>query len=358
MRGWVRDFDWLLLGCVTILASMGLVTLASIDTIFFFRQVLWFVLAFFVIIGCSRIRWQWLFTQSWFRYGFYWVSVGLLLVPYALGHTIRGTKSWIILGPLQFEPSELAKVALIVVLAGFFSRRYVAAWQSKNIALSFVYMLIPAGLTAMQPDLGSALVLGGIWLGFLLMNGIHKRRFLIGLALAIVLLFVLWMGALRPYQKDRITGFIFPDIDPLGVNYNLIQSKIAIGSAGFFGKGFGGGTQTQLGFLPEAHTDFLFASFIEEWGLLGGTVLVLTYVVLLFRIATTGLRLHRNDEKFVVLGIGLFFLIHFFVNIGSNIGIVPIVGIGLPFVSYGGSNLLTAALLIGIIERIKLVSQT
>lgn len=356
MRMWVRNFDWVLIGLVLILASISLVTLASIDSFYFTRQLIWYVFALVIVFLGSQIRWQWLFTQSWFRHGFYWVTIVLLIVPYLQGAIIRGTKSWIIIGEFQFAPSELAKIALIIILAGFFSRRYLAAWQSKNIFLSLFYMFIPVGLTALQPDLGSALVMVGIWLGFLLMSGINKKRFVAGLLIALILFSVLWIYALKPYQKDRIIGFLFPESDPLGINYNLIQSKIAIGSAGLWGKGFGSGTQTQLGFLPEAHTDFLFAAFVEEWGMAGGIVLLLTYLGFIFRITTIGLRLRRNDAKFVVLGVGLFFLIHFFVNIGSNIGVVPIIGIGLPFVSYGGSNLLTSALLLSIIERIKLKS--
>ncbi len=356
MRVWARNFDWVLLGLVAILASISLVTLSSIDSFYFIRQLVWYCIAFVIILVGSKLNWQWFLTQSWFRYGFYWLSIALLIVPYFQSQTVRGTKSWIVAGGLQFEPSELAKVALIIILAGFFSRRYLAAWQGKNILFSLLYVLIPAGLIAFQPDLGSALVLAGIWFGFLLMGGVNKKRFLIGVVVGIMLFLVLWTSVLAPYQKDRITGFLFPESDPLGVNYNLIQSKIAIGSAGLFGKGFQSGTQSQLGFLPEAHTDFLFAAFIEEWGMFGAAVLVLTYLALIIRITATGLRLRRNDIKFVVLGIGLFFLIHFFVNIGSNIGTVPVIGISLPFISYGGSNLLTSALLLSIIERIKLKS--
>ena len=341
------------MGLIVVLASISLVTLASVDSEYFIKQVGWYVMAFIIIFAGSQISWEWFFTQKWFRYGFYWVSVALLLVPYIQGHEIRGTKSWIVIGNTQFEPSELAKVALIILLAGFFSKKYLAAWQSKNIAVSFLYTFIPTATVAFQPDLGSAMVLFGIWVGFLVMSGINRKRFFIGLAVVALLLIVLWAYFLQPYQRERVTGFLFPEYDPLGVNYNVTQAKIAIGSAGLWGKGFGGGTQTQLGFLPEAHTDFIFAAFVEEWGLFGGVVLMLTYLMFILTIIKTGLRLQRNDLKFVVLGAGLVFLIHFFINIGSNLGVVPVIGISLPFVSYGGSNLLTSSLLISIIQRIK-----
>jgi len=191
---------------------------------------------------------------------------------------------------------------------------------------------------------------------FLLMSGVNKKRFLIGIVFAVIILILLWLYFLAPYQKERIMVFISPEVDPLGASYNIIQSKIAIGSAGFWGRGFGSGTQARLGFLPEAHTDFLFAAFVEEWGLVGGIILILTYLALIFKITVIGLNLRRNDLKFIVLGTGLVFLVHFFINIGSNIGMVPVIGIGLPFLSYGGSSLLTSSVLISIIERIKIES--
>ncbi len=346
-----KKFDWLLLGLVGILAVISLVTLASVSHAYFSRQLIWYVIAFGVIILGSQIKWGWLITQGWFRNGLYWLSVALLIIPFFQAGLIRGTKSWITFGNFHFGPSELVKVALIVILAGFFSRKYVAAWQSRNIFVSLLYTLIPAGIIAIQPDLGSAIVVLGIWLGFLLMSGINKKRFLVGLLVVIILFAVMWASFLKPYQKERIIGFVSPGFDPLGVNYNVIQSKIAIGSAGFWGKGFGNGTQVQFDFLPEAHTDFIFAAFVEEWGFFGGLIFLLTYLGLAFRITTIGLKTRRNDLKFIVLGAGLVFLIHFFINTGSNLGIVPVVGISLPFVSYGGSNLLTSALLLAIIER-------
>ncbi len=348
-----KKFDWLLLGLVGILAVISLVTLASVSSFYFSRQLVWYAIAFGVIILGSGINWRWLITQGWFRHGLYWVSVAFLLVPFLQSGLVRGTRSWIQLGSFNYEPSELVKVSLIIVLASFFSRKYLAAWQSRNIFVSLIYTLIPAGIIAIQPDMGSAIVVLGIWTGFLLMSGINKKRFLIGLLVVVIIFAVMWTAFLKPYQKERILGFISPEADPLGVNYNVIQSKIAIGSAGFFGKGFGNGTQVQFKFLPEAHTDFIFAAFVEEWGIFGGIILLLTYIAIIFRITSIGLKTGRNDVKFIVLGTGLVFLIHFLINIGSNLGIVPVIGISLPFVSHGGSNLLTSALLLAIINGTK-----
>ncbi len=356
MTGTLRNFDWVLFACFLVLAAASLVSLASSGIVFFWRQLIWYILGFTIILGGSRLDWRGMINQPLFRYGLYWFSVLLLVLSNLQTGTIRGVKSWLHFGSFQFEPAELAKLALILVLAGFFSRRYIAAWLGKNIFLSFFYAFIPTALVAIQPDFGSALVILGIWIGFLLMSGINKKRLVLGFIVAVLIVTLLWMFFLKPYQKDRLVGFIFPESDPLGVNYNVIQSKIAIGSAGFWGKGFGEGTQTQLNFLPETQTDFLFAAFVEEWGLFGGILIILTFVLIIFRMVGIGIRARNNDSKFIVLGVGLVLVIHFFVNIGSNLGVLPVTGINFLFLSYGGSSILTIAILVSIVEKIKLES--
>jgi rod shape determining protein RodA len=241
-------------------------------------------------------------------------------------------------------------------LAGFFSRRYLEAWLGKNIFKSLVITLLPVGLIAIQPDLGSAVILVAVWVGFLLLSGIHLKRLILGIFLALIGSLLLWNFYLKPYQKDRIKAFLFPETDPFGISYNVIQSKIAIGSAGLLGKGFKNGTQTQLKFLPEAKTDFIFAAFVEEWGILGGLVLIVAFLVLVSRIIFVGLRTRSNDFKFLSLGTAVVLLTQFFINLGSNLGLTPVAGIPLPFLSYGGSSLLTSGLLVGIIQHIKLES--
>lgn len=352
-----RDFDWIILGLILFLGAASLVSLSSSDTTFFWRQLVWYALSILVIAFGSRLDWRWLISQNWFRYGLYISSVLFLVISNLQSRTIRGTKSWITFGSFQFEPAELAKIALIILLAGFFSRRYLEAWRGKNIFISLMLALLPAILVAIHPDLGSALVIMSIWFGFLLMSGVNYRRLAVGLILGILIFSLLWVFYLKPYQKDRLTGFLFQEKDPLGINYNVIQSKIAIGSAGFFGKGFGAGTQTQLKFLPETQTDFIFAAFVEEWGILGGGLIVLAFIFLLYRIVLIGLTARSNGAKFISLGAGLMFLVHFGINLGSNLGLLPVAGIPFPFLSYGGSSLLTDAVLISIIEHIKLESR-
>jgi len=282
--------------------------------------------------------------------------VGLLIFTRLQSGTIRGTKSWIAIGGFQFEPSEFAKFALIVFLAGFFSRRGAQVWLGKNIALSLFYALLPTALVIMQPDLGSALVLLAVWMGFLLMNGLHVRRLLLLAGGFLLVAAASWFLLLEPYQKSRITSFVFPDRDPQGASYNVIQSKVAIGSAGWFGKGFGLGTQTHLRFLPEPETDFIFAALVEEWGVLAGGVVLLLFVLILFRITRIGVHARNSDYQLVSLGVVVVLLVHFLVNIGSTLGLTPVTGISLPFVSYGGSHLLTLSLLVAIMQRIKLES--
>ena len=228
----LRDFDWIILGLVLFLGAASLVSLASSNTTFFWRQLVWYALSIIVIAFGSRLDWRWLIGRDWFRYGLYVFSVLFLIVSNLQSQTIRGTKSWITFGGFQFEPAELAKLALIIILAGFFSRRYLEAWRGRNILVSLMLALLPVILVVIQPDLGSALVIMSIWLGFLLMSGVNYRRLGVGLILGILIFSLLWAFYLKPYQKDRLTGFLFQEKDPLGSNYNVIQSKIAIEYSG------------------------------------------------------------------------------------------------------------------------------
>src|SRR3989338_1662367 len=353
----LKNFDWMLFFALVITASAGMLSLASTNIDFFWRQLVWYALAFTLILCAGFIDWKWVLSQTWFRFGVYGISVAMLLLSQFQSASIRGTKSWILFAGIQFEPVEIAKLGLIFVLAGFFSRKHISAWQTGNIFLSFVYAALPAVLALLHPDFGSSMVLLLIWAGFLLIEGINRKRFLAGFACAILAFAALWVFVLKDYQKDRLTGFLFPTRDPFGANYNVIQSKIAIGAAGFLGKGFGQGTQSQLHFLPEAQTDFIFAAFVEEWGLLGGTFVILTFFAIVYRLIVIGIRAQDNYSKFIVLGTALVFTIHFFINVGSNMGVMLVTGITLPFFSYGGSSVLTIAVLISIIERIKLESR-
>ncbi len=353
---WQR-LDWFIIFPLFFLAVASLFSLYSIDQVFFWRQF-YLYLAFFAIIIASLIfDWGGFIYQSWFRQGIYWLSIFLLVLTHLQTTTIRGTKSWLVFGDyFQFAPAELAKIGLILVLAGFFSKRYLSAWVGRNILISFLYTLLPVGLVITHPDFGAAMVLMSIWLGFLLTSGLNKKKFLWGLTIVALVFVLLWVFYFKPYQKDRLIGFLIPDYDPLGINYNVTQSKIAIGSAGLFGKGFQEGTQTQLHFLPETHGDFIFAVLTEEWGLFGAAGILLVFVLLLYRLVQLGIQTGDNYSKFVVLGAFLILGSQFILNLGSNLGLLPVVGVAFPFLSYGGSSILTLGLLMSIILNINLES--
>jgi rod shape determining protein RodA len=347
-----------MMGAMLVIGVASLATLASVAPEFFLRQLLWYGLGLCIMFLGVFVDWRWLGGERWFRFGLYGLGVVLLIATHLQGTVIRGTTSWLVVGGFQFEPSELMKLGLIVLLAHFFARRHLEAWRGMNILFSLIAVGIPVVLIMLHPDLGSALIVLMIWLGIFLASGIHVKRFLVGLVCALVAMVLLWSFALAPYQKARITGFLFPERDPLGTSYNVIQSKIAVGSAGFFGKGFGGGTQARLGFLPAAHNDFLFAAFVEEWGAAGALVLLAAYLVFLARVLSIGARANDNYSRFLTIGAAVLFLAQFFVNTGSNVGLLPVTGLTFPFFSYGGSSLLTAALVVGIIQHIHVESSS
>ncbi len=352
----VAKIDWVLMGCLFALATMGLVVLAPYQPSLFEKQLVWYAIGFTIVLLGSQLDWQWLLKWPIFTYGFYGVSILLLILSNAQSRLVRGTKGWLSIGSLQIEPVEFAKLGLIFLLASFFTSRYVAAWRTKYLFSSLGITLIPTLLAAVHPDVGSAVILFSIWIGFMLVGGINKKRFMVGILIFCVIAIFIWSFFLKDYQRERLVAFLSPEKDPLGINYNVIQAKVAIGSAGFWGKGYGQGTQTELHFLPEAHTDFIFAAFLEEWGIFGGILMILTYLLLFSRLVNIGLMARSNSFKFLVFGVTIVFFTQIVINIGSNLGLVPVTGITLPFVSYGGSSVLTLSVLLSIIQHIRVKS--
>lgn len=289
-------------------------------------------------------------NYKWFIGGIYALSILLLTITYFVAPPVRGVRAWLPVGPLQFQTSELAKFSLILILSVFFAKRHIGIAHFKNIALSFLYFLIPAVLIILQPDMGSVLIFFGIWFGYLLVSGMRWKHIFLSSAVFIAVLILMWFFVFKDYQKERIIGLFNPEHDPLGINYSVIQAKIAVGSGGLWGKGFGQGTQSQLGFLPEAQTDFILAAFIEEWGAFGGAIILLAFSLMLFQIMRIGIRADNNFSKLLCLGTSIMFLSHFVLNAGSNLGLVPVIGVPFPFLSYGGSNFLASSLLIGMIQ--------
>jgi len=277
------------------------------------------------------------------------VSLVLLLLPFLFGELTRGAVRWISLGLFTLQPSELVKPLLIIIFSSLLAVK-------ARLGPYLLALVIPAALIFKQPDLGSTLLVSAIWLGMLFVSRIKILTLIILLAVLAIASPVGW-HQLKPYQQARWRSFINPYTDPQASGYHLIQSVISIGSGGLFGRGFGRGTQAQLQFLPERHTDFIFASWAEETGLAGSIILLLVYFWLLNSIL--GISRLAPDELGRLIGMGVFCLIFFqgFVNLGMNLGLVPVTGITLPLVSSGGSSLLGIAACLGLVENIRCLSQ-
>ncbi len=354
MMAYLRHFDWKLNGAVAFLSLASLVGLASMNMELFWKQLLFMGIGILLMIFVSFFDWRSFANYRGVIFGIYALSLFLLALTLVVAPSIRGNKAWIPIGPFQFQASVFANLALIIVLASFFRKSHRSIAHLSTLAKSFVYFVIPAGLVYLQPDLGSVLLMFSVWFGFVLVSGIRWRHLVAAFVAFAVLGALGWTVFLKPYQKDRIVGVFFPDRDVLGVNYNVIQAKIAIGSAGLFGKGFKQGTQVQLGFLPEAHTDFIFSGIIEEWGLVTGFLLIAAFFAMIMRIVAIGLGERNNFNQFICLGTALFLVANFVFNTGSNIGLVPVIGVPYPFLSYGGSHILAEFILLGMVQSIKL----
>jgi len=328
----------------------GLLSIYSANSSLFFQQLISVVLGLILLFGLSVLNWKALKSYPMIILAIYLAALTLLVLTLFFAPTIRGIKGWIVIGTLRFQVAEFMKVALIILFSYFFSYRHIGIARLTNIFKSFVYLAIPSLLIFLQPDMGSVIVLVAIWAGFLMVSGIKLKHFLTGVVVALLALLIAWFFVLAPYQQERIVGFFQPDYDPLGVNYSTIQAKIAIGSGGLFGQGYGRGTQTQLGFLPEAATDFVYASLIEEWGLFGGVLVLVAFLILILRTIHIGLFSESNFYRLLCLGSAILFLTQFIINVGSATGMLPVIGLTFPFLSYGGSSIIVNCVLLGMIQ--------
>lgn len=347
----MKSSKWLFISAGFIVL-LGLIELSSISTKLFYTQALWVVLGTALIWAFNRFDWRAAFESRYIVWAIYALSLGLLIFAYLTAPVIRNTKSWLVFGPLRFQPVELAKIALILMYAGYFSRRHLFIARLSNIFGSFLLFLLPAFLTLKLNDTGSVIVLFGIWLGFLLVSGLPRKLILWGLLAVLILSPLVWTSALKDYQKARVLGVFNPESNSLGINYSTTQSKIAVGSAGLWGKGYKQGPQTQLGFLTEPSTDFIFPALIEEWGLVAGILVVAAFLILIFNILKVGLLADQNTEKFICLGAAVVLGLHLLLNGGMTLGLTPVVGVPFPFLSYGGSNIFMNSFLLGLINAI------
>jgi rod shape determining protein RodA len=353
----LKRIDWLLVAFIIPIIAGGLVTMKSFAlaenaTDFFGKQIIWVLISFVVFFAFSFIDFRFLKRTNVLVFLFLTMCVTLLALV-ILGNVFNENKSWFNFGFFSFQPVDFMKLALVLVLAKYFSRRHVEIRDIKHIFISGFYALIPLILVLLQPDFGSAMIILFIWLGMVLVSGISKLHLLLVVSTGIVIFASLWIFAFAPYQKARIYNFINPLADIHKTGYNVFQSTIAVGSGQILGKGLGFGTQSRLKFLPVPQSDFIFAAFAEEWGFIGSFLILIFYGLLIWRILYLATLGASNFEILFGMGIAIFFMGHIIINIGMNLGLMPVTGIPLPFMSYGGSHLLTEFVGLGILMSMR-----
>lgn len=290
-------------------------------------------------------------TLSKYANLFYWTNLAMLLAVMFVGTSALGAQRWIQIGPISLQPSEFSKLIMIICLASMLEKRIGQLNTFREILPVFIYVGVPFLLVLKQPDLGTSLVFLAILFGMIFIAGISLRHLMIIFGSGAAVLPIFW-HFLKDYQKQRLTVFIDPNVDPLGSGYHIIQSKIAIGSGMLFGKGLFGGTQSQLNFLPENHTDFIFAVIGEELGFIGSAIILLLYLILLYRGVKIAASAKDNFGTLLATGITSMLTFHVLVNVGMTAGIMPVTGIPLPLMSYGVSALTTNLVSIGILLNI------
>lgn len=340
-----KKIDFFLFLPIVFLLGFGLIIISSISPNYLSNHLFYVLISLVVFLLFSFVDMDVLYP---FSPVIYLLSIGFLVLPFIFGTVTRGAVRWIHIGTLTIQPSEIVKPFLALFSAWYWSKKEFSFRKLLVFCLFFVPVLL---LIFFQPDLGSTLVVFSILLGTVLLSKIRIKDVLFLSLLTAFILPAFWF-LLKDYQKTRIIHFINPYLDPLGDGYNLIQSKIAVGSGGLFGRGLGHGTQSHLAFLPERHTDFIFASLSEEMGLFGGMIVIILFLILFLRILK--IAKESKERHFFMFVMGLFFYLFFqtVVNIGMNIGLLPITGITLPLVSYGGSSLLATMISFGFIEAV------
>jgi len=352
-----KRIDWLLVFFIIPIIAGGLVTMKSFAALesggdFFSRQIIWVALSLAVFFIFSFIDFRFLKRTNVLVFLFL-VMCAALLTLVVWGSISSGSKSWFNLGLFSFQPVDMMKLVLILVLAKYFSRRHVEIKDVKHIFISGLYALVPLILVLLQPDFGSAMIILFIWLAMVLVSGISRPHLFLVLAAGVVIFTTLWFFAFAPYQKARIYNFINPLSDIHKTGYNAFQSTVAVGSGQLTGKGLGFGTQSRLKFLPVPQSDFIFAAYAEEWGFVGSILILSLYGLVIWRILLSASLGASNFEILFGMGIAIFFMGHILVNIGMNLGLLPVTGIPLPFMSYGGSHLLAEFMGLGILMSMR-----
>ena len=353
---WFRYFDWPLLVATLVLVGIGLIVLQSINykdpalaqNFEPSKQILFAGIGLGLMILFARTDFR-----VWFRYApvLYGIGLAALLLIFVIGSNALGATRWIELGPLQFQPSEFIKIGLIMMLGRLFSRRHEEMRNWRYLLQSVALIAIPAGLIILQPDLGSAIAVAFIWVIMIIASNANKLH-LLGIAIAVLVALPVLFSTLQPYQVSRIESFANPLADPQGAGYNVLQSTIAIGSGGLFGKGLGSGSQSQLNFLPSQQTDFIFAVLAEKLGFFGALLVLLLFSLIITRAVMIAWRTQDRFGMLLATGIASMLVFHVAINIGMNLGLLPVTGIPLPLLSYGGTNLIISLIAIGLLQSI------
>lgn len=349
------NYDWVVVFSVLALIAIGLISLYSTshpELGNFYKQLLWVGVSAVVFFMLGSIDYRLFKIHSISVLVLYALGILGLGSLYFLGTTIRGSRSWIDLGFFAIEPSEIVKIVLVLILAKYFSMRHVEMYRIQHLIVSGIYVLIPSLLVLGQPDMGSFLIFMSIWVGIMVVAGIKIKHLAFLAFSGVVLSIIAWTFFLYDYQKARILSFLDPSSDPLGAGYNSIQSVIAVASGGFWGKGLGRGTQSQLGFLPEVQTDFIFSAIVEEMGFFMAFVIFSLFVLLFWRMMISVSLATNNFARLTIVGFSILIISQLFLNVAMSLGLLPIAGVTLPFLSYGGSSLITLAAALGIVQSI------
>lgn len=338
-------FDFFIPSIVLIIFALSLTTLWSISPSSVAPQLISILLGFFFFFIFVQIDFRIFRNIKWLLFS---ASLILLILTFAMGEITRGSIRWLQIGPFTIQPSEVVKPFLLVFFAFFFSEKKV---KMQNLIAGVALFSLPIFFIFKQPDLGSTLILAAAFVGIIFALSLPKKIYLAGLGILGGIMPLSWLF-LADYQKQRITSFLSPNSDPLGTGYHLIQSVISVGSGEILGRGLGRGTQSRLAFLPENHTDFIFASFTEEMGFLGALFLLTLYLLLLWRILKMAQRANQDFAQYFCFGIFTMLFFQVFVNVAMNMGIMPVTGITLPLFSYGGSSVLATMICLGMVESI------
>jgi rod shape determining protein RodA len=360
-RRLLQNFDWITLAVTILICLIGIMTIYSATRpladgphpAFYLKQIVWMTLGLVAVFLIAWVDYIWI---ERFSRILYIVGLVLLITVFFLGRTGMGAQRWLSIGPVSFQPSEFFKIIYIIMLAHYLSTMKSPLDAHSLLKVFFFLTFFPFILLVKQPDLGTALIIIMIFLSLTVARGLYKKVAVLAVIISLISLpflgNIFWEG-LKDYQKSRLVAFIEPETDPTGIGYQLNQSKITVGSGKFLGKGYLHGTQGPFRFLPEKHTDFVFAVFAEEWGFLGSALLMLLYLALILRGLDTAQKAKDDFGRILALGITFMFVIYLLINVGMTLGLMPVVGIPLPFMSYGGTALLSNLISVGILINIR-----